>query len=75
MFAAAATSTKAAIEDSTQAVVAMDLAFWDKQINRANELAGHSAANDLLTFYASVLSAQRDIYQCLLKHGAVDVDV
>jgi formate dehydrogenase maturation protein FdhE len=75
LFAAAATSTKAAIEESTQAVVAMDLAFWDKQINRANELAGHSAANDLLTFYASVLSAQRDIYQCLLKHGAVDVDV
>ena len=75
MFAAAATPTKAAIEDSTQALVVMDLAFWDKQINRADELAGHSAANELLTFYASVLSAQRDIHQFLLKHGAVDVDL
>jgi FdhE protein len=43
----------------------MDLTFWDKQINRATELAGHSAANELLTFYTSVLSAQRDIYTTL----------
>ena len=43
----------------------MDVAFWDKQINRASELAGHSAANELLTFYASVLSAQREIYKTL----------
>lgn len=45
----------------------MDLAFWDKQISRANELAEQSAANQLLTFYASVLSAQRDIYKVLGK--------
>jgi len=53
----------------------MDLAFWDKQINRANELARQSAANGLLTFYASVLSAQRDIYEFLRKHDAVDVEL
>ena len=45
----------------------MDLAFWDKQISRANELAEQSAANQLLIFYASVLSAQRDIYKVLGK--------
>src|SRR5262245_52848147 len=43
----------------------MNLTFWDKQINRANELAGLPATNELLVFYASVLSAQRDIYQFL----------
>jgi formate dehydrogenase accessory protein FdhE len=43
----------------------MDLAFWDKQINRANELTSQSPANELLTFYASVLSSQRDIYESL----------
>ena len=54
----------------------MDLAFWDKHITRANELAGHSAVNELLTFYASVLSAQRDIYEFLRKHGgSVDVEL
>ena len=76
MFAAAPATTKAAIEDSTQAVIAMHVAFWDKQINRANELAGDSAANELLTFYASLLSAQRDIYELLCQHvGAVDVEL
>lgn len=39
----------------------MDLAFWDRQINRANELGEHPGANELLRFYTSVLSAQRDI--------------
>jgi FdhE protein len=54
----------------------MDLVFWDKQINRANELAGHYAANELLIFYASVLSAQRDIYGFLRQHGdPVDVEL
>jgi len=54
----------------------MDLPFWDRQINRANELIGGSAANDLLTFYASVLSAQRDVYEFLYKHvGGVDVEL
>jgi len=54
----------------------MGRAFWDRQINRANELAGYSAANELLTFYASVLSAQRAIYEFLPEHGgAVDVDL
>jgi len=53
----------------------MGLAFWDKQINRANELAADSAANELLTFYTSVVSAQRDIYHLLRKHGAVDVEL
>ncbi len=43
----------------------MDLSFWNKQVNRANELAGESAANELLIFYARVLSAQRDIYEFL----------
>jgi len=73
---AAAAPTKAAIEDSTEAVVAMHEAFWDKQINRANELAEHSAANELLIFYAGVLSAQSAIYEFLRKHsGAVDIDL
>jgi formate dehydrogenase accessory protein FdhE len=54
----------------------MDLAFWDRQINRANELSVQSAANELLTFYASVLSAQRDIYEFLCEHvGGVDVEL
>lgn len=43
----------------------MDLAFWDKQINRATELSSQSAAKELLRFYASVLSAQRHIYEVL----------
>jgi len=43
----------------------MDLAFWDKQINRANDLTSQAPANELLTFYASVLSSQRDIYESL----------
>ena len=45
----------------------MDLVFWDNQINRANELARHSPADELLTFYRSVLSAQRDIYVFLTE--------
>ena len=43
----------------------MDLAFWDKQINRATELTWQSPSNELLSFYARVLSAQRDIYEFL----------
>src|SRR5262245_46478973 len=43
----------------------MDVTFWDKQIYRANELAAEPAANELLIFYASVLSAQKDIYELL----------
>ena len=34
-------------------------------IERATELARYSAANELLTFYANVLTAQRDIYKTL----------
>jgi FdhE protein len=45
----------------------MDLTFWDKQINRATELSSQSAAEELLNFYASVLSAQRRVYEFLVK--------
>ena len=45
----------------------MDLTFWDKQINRATELSSQSAAKELLNFYASVLSAQRRVYEFLVK--------
>ena len=43
----------------------MDLAFWEKNIDRANELAAQTETNELLNFYARVLSAQRSIYEFL----------
>ena len=45
----------------------MDLTFWDKQINRATELSSQSAAKELLNFYANVLSAQKRVYEFLVK--------
>src|ERR1044072_1813250 len=38
--------------------------FWDKQIERADELAAESSASkELLTFYAQLLRAQKEIYE------------
>jgi formate dehydrogenase accessory protein FdhE len=38
--------------------------FWDKQIERADLLAAESSGSkELLTFYAQLLRAQRDIYE------------
>ena len=40
--------------------------FWDKQIDRADYLAAQPcAAKELLTFYAQLLRAQKDIYESL----------
>jgi len=40
--------------------------FWEKQIERADELAGQpSGAKELLTFYAQLLRAQQEIYESL----------
>jgi formate dehydrogenase accessory protein FdhE len=40
--------------------------FWQKQILRAEELAGRiDASNELLVFYARVLRAQSEVYQLL----------
>jgi len=41
-------------------------AWWDKQIGRADELAAQSSGSrELLTFYAQLLRAQKDIYDYL----------
>ena len=46
--------------------------FWQKQILRAEELAGRiDASNELLVFYARVLRAQSEIYQLLTAHNPV----
>src|ERR1044072_3459108 len=38
--------------------------FWDKQIERADELAAESSGSkELLTFYAQLLRAQKEIYE------------
>src|SRR6267142_3287410 len=38
--------------------------FWDKQIYRAEQLAGQSSGSrELLTFYAHLLRAQNEIYE------------
>ena len=47
----------------------MDLTFWDKQINRATELSSQSAVKELLNFYASILFAQRNVYEFLVKEA------
>jgi FdhE protein len=40
--------------------------FWEKQIERADRLAGESSgAKELLTFYAQLLRAQEEIYESL----------
>ncbi|HEU4766787.1 MAG TPA: formate dehydrogenase accessory protein FdhE [Pyrinomonadaceae bacterium] len=40
--------------------------FWQKQIRRAEELAGRSdVSHELLVFYARLLQAQSDVYQLL----------
>ena len=42
--------------------------FWQKQINRATELAeGESHAHELLVFYAHLLRAQREVSESLRK--------
>src|SRR5215216_2664364 len=39
-------------------------AFWNKQIDRANELAGESSGSrELLVFYGRLLRAQAEIYE------------
>ena len=40
--------------------------WWDKQIQRADHLAAHAnGSKELLTFYAHLLRAQKDIYEFL----------
>lgn len=40
--------------------------FWQQQIERADQLAGHSSGSkELLTFYAQLLRAQQSIYESL----------
>src|SRR6187455_3146657 len=40
--------------------------FWNKQIERADYLAGQaSGSKELLTFYAQLLRAQKEIYDAL----------
>jgi len=44
--------------------------FWDKQIERADQLAsGPSGSKELLTFYAQLLRAQKRIYVALGSHA------
>ena len=52
--------------------------FWDKQIERADRLAAEtSGSKDLLTFYAQLLRAQRQIYEslCSRKDGLTSGDL
>ena len=43
--------------------------FWNKQIERADYLAGESSGSkELLTFYAQLLRAQKEIYESLSKN-------
>jgi hypothetical protein len=40
--------------------------WWDKQIKRADQLAPQAnGSKELLTFYAQLLRAQKDVYECL----------
>lgn len=55
---------------------------WDASINRAHDLAGSSIpARELLTFYATVLTTQKQIYEALrgrrdwLPSGSLDDDL
>lgn len=42
---------------------------WDKWIQRAKELASEKVkAKELLTFYAKLLSAQKEVYEYLRSH-------
>jgi FdhE protein len=56
--------------------------MWESRISRAEQLAAQfPAAQELLAFYGSLLSAQREIYECLrrrkdwLPSGALEVDL
>src|SRR6185503_2628009 len=56
--------------------------FWNKQIERADYLAGEpSGSKELLTFYAQLLRAQADIYDSLrssknwLPSGDLETDL
>lgn len=56
--------------------------FWDKQIERADHLAAESSGSkELLTFYAQLLRAQKEIYEALrgrkdwLPSGDLESDV
>jgi FdhE protein len=43
--------------------------WWDKQIQRADQLAARAnGSKELLTFYAHLLRAQKEIYECLRSH-------
>ena len=48
----------------------MSAEFWQRQIRRANELAGTTeSANELLVFYARLLRAQFEVHEFLLAQG------
>jgi FdhE protein len=56
--------------------------WWDKQIQRANHLAAHAkGSEELLTFYAHLLRAQKEIYNSLrsregwLPSGELEADL
>src|SRR5215813_9034084 len=56
--------------------------FWDKQIERADYLAAESSGSkELLTFYAQLLRAQKEIYEAFrgrthwLPSGDLETDV
>jgi FdhE protein len=56
--------------------------WWDKQIHRADQLATQgNGSKELLTFYAQLLRAQKDIYEFLrsrkgwLPSGELEVDL
>jgi FdhE protein len=56
--------------------------FWDKQIDRADELAAEpSGSKELLAFYAQLLRAQQQIYESLrsrrdwLPSGDLEIDL
>ncbi|HEY8188204.1 MAG TPA: formate dehydrogenase accessory protein FdhE [Pyrinomonadaceae bacterium] len=56
--------------------------WWDKQIQRADQLAEHAnGSKELLTFYAQLLRAQREVYDALrsrrdwLPSGALELDL
>ena len=48
----------------------MNLAFWDKQVTRAKNLAGDPATSHLLIFYQDLLGAQRDVYEYFSNHAS-----
>ena len=50
----------------------MTIDFWEKQISRATELAGTTdGADELLSFYLHLLSAQAQVYQyCTTQHSS-----